>query len=138
MSVLFAYGTLMCEDIFQEVAGIIRQPLPAELVGYRRLKVSGEHYPAMIPTEGCCVQGAIYKEVTHSAWNKLDAFEGEFYIRKTVTVTLNNGQTRVAQAYIVHPDFQHQLLKEEWDFSEFLKKQKADFRQRYQGYLKTR
>ena len=59
MENLFAYGTLMCEDIMQDVAGCRLSCVPAELRGYSRRRVRGEHYPALVegrPAEGASLE----------------------------------------------------------------------------------
>ena len=48
MENLFAYGTLMCEDIMREVSGVRLLQVSGKLKGYSRRGVKGEHYPAFI------------------------------------------------------------------------------------------
>jgi len=46
---LFAYGTLMCEDIVVEASGCRLPHVPGVFRGYSRRSVTGEHDPATVP-----------------------------------------------------------------------------------------
>jgi gamma-glutamylcyclotransferase (GGCT)/AIG2-like uncharacterized protein YtfP len=84
---LFAYGTLMCEEIMYEVAGCHPAHDPGVLRGYIRRSVAGENYPAIIQDGESIVNGLIYYAVPGSAWERLDRFEGE-RIQLTIDVGL--------------------------------------------------
>lgn len=60
---LFAYGTLMCDDIIAEISGSLLSHVSATLRGYRRMCVKGEHYPALVPEAGGSVEGVLYLNV---------------------------------------------------------------------------
>ncbi|MBD2859693.1 gamma-glutamylcyclotransferase [Spongiibacter sp. KMU-158] len=131
---LFAYGSLMCEDIVSEVAG---EPLlcePARLEGFVRRAIKGEEYPGMIALEGESVPGAIIRNVSGAGWQRLDAFEGEMYDRQQVQVMLADGSAIAAQTYVIRPEYVHVLEAFEWDFEAFLKSGKARFEQHYKGW----
>lgn len=101
MENLFAYGTLMCDDIMREVSGCDLSHRPGTLHGYSRRAVKGEDYPAIVADETGVVVGVIYLDVPDSAWRRLDAFEGEMYARQAVQVDLSDGVTLVAGVYVV-------------------------------------
>ena len=87
MKNLFAYGTLMCEDIMGDVSGCrLPSPSPGTLKGYSRWCVKGEPYPALVRDEKKLVEGMVYRNVPDSAWDRLDAFEGEMYERRLVRI----------------------------------------------------
>ena len=88
MKNLFAYGTLMCDDIMEEVSGAAPSGSSALLRGYRRLCVKGEHYPALIPDEGYMVEGIVYQGLLGPAWHRLDSFEGQMFSRQRVMLDL--------------------------------------------------
>ena len=134
MGHLFAYGTLMCNDIMAEISGSPLSPVSATLRGYRRMRVKGEHYPALVPDTDGRVEGVVYLNVSGASWDRLDRFEGEMYSRKSVQVELNDGHTIPAETYVARAEFMDYLVDAEWDFAEFLRKYKGSFRSSYKGY----
>ena len=134
MENLFAYGTLMCDDIMREVSGCHLSHVPGTLEGYSRRCVKGEHYPALVSDEKGRVEGVVYRNVPNSAWERLDRFEGEMYARQLVQIDLNDGATLLAATYVVKPEFLDHLEASEWDFADFLRSGKASFQRRYKGY----
>ncbi len=134
MENLFAYGTLMCEDIMEEVSGCRLSCVPGTVRGYSRRSVRGEHYPALVLDEEGRVEGVVYRNLPNSAWDCLDRFEGEMYVRQPVQIELNDGATLPATTYVVRPEFLHRLEESEWDFVDFLSNGKERFRRDYRGY----
>lgn len=131
---LFAYGTLMCEEIMNEVSGRRLSHAPGTLAGYRRYSVRGEHYPGIVPEEGAHVHGVVYWDVPPAAWERLDRFEGDMYARQRVEIHLADGGTLSAMTYVVRPAFVDHLDPSEWDFEDFLRHGKASFQNHYTGY----
>lgn len=131
---LFVYGTLMCEDIMQDVAGCLPVRLPGKLSGYERRAVKGEQYPGLVPGAAGRVDGLVYRDVPGFAWARLDSFEGDMYRRQPVLVELTDGTTLTAETYVVRARFVSRLAYAEWNFSEFLRSGKAKFHRHYQGY----
>ncbi|MGD1972791.1 MAG: gamma-glutamylcyclotransferase [Desulfobacterales bacterium] len=134
MGHLFAYGTLMCNDIMEEIVGSHLSPVSATLRGYRRMRVKGEHYPALVPDAEQHVEGVVYRNISGASWDRLDQFEGKMYSRKMVQVELNDGQAVPAETYVARAEFMDYLVDAEWDFAEFLRKNKGSFRRSYKGY----
>lgn len=130
---LFAYGTLMCEDIMHEVAGCRLSRAPGTLNGFARRAVKGENYPAILADGEGRVDGVVYLNVTAPAWGRLDRFEGEMYERLRVQVMLTDGQTLAAETYVVREEFLGCLEPYEWDFDDFLCR-KSSFQSGYKGY----
>jgi gamma-glutamylcyclotransferase (GGCT)/AIG2-like uncharacterized protein YtfP len=131
---LFAYGTLMCEDIMGEVSGCRLAYVPGTLRGYSRRSVRGEHYPALVPHEEGRVEGLVYRNVPDSAWERLDRFEGEMYARQLVQIELNDGATLPAATDVVQPEFLANLDQSDWDLADFLRNGKASFQRHFKGY----
>ena len=130
---LFAYGTLMCEDIMQKVAGAVFKRLPGTVNGFCRYAVTGETYPGLTPEAGGTVDGCIYRDVSAQAWQQLDLFEGEMYGKMHVPVIC--GDTTIpAFTYVVKPSFRHLFEKRQWNFSEFCRSGKELFMNRYGGF----
>ena len=134
MDHLFAYGSLMCDDIMRHVSGLQLSGARGTLSGYRRFCLNGEDYPAMVPVADGRVRGVVYAGVDRTAWDRLDRFEGEMYARRIVTVRLDDGRALDAATYILQPQFQDRLGDAEWDYDAFLRDGKARFLRQYAGY----
>jgi len=134
MDHLFAYGTLLCDDILCDVAGCRLSPVPGTLRGYGRRAVRGEPYPALVPDPEGRVAGVVYRHVPDAAWRRLDRFEGEMYVRHVVEIDLDDGVTLPAQTYVVRLECLHRLDPSDWDFAAFLRHDKERFQSGYQGY----
>lgn len=134
MKHLFTYGTLMCEDIMEDVSGCRLPFEPGVLNGYSRKSVRGEDYPGIIPHDGGSVAGLLYRNVPDPAWERLDRFEDVMYARHSVPILLKNGETVTAQAYVVQPEYRKLLEPSEWDFEAFLRSGKARFQSHFKGY----
>jgi len=134
MENLFAYGTLMCDDIMQEVSGLRVRSVPGTLKGYSRRSVKSQKYPGVLPDESGSVEGVVYLNVLNLAWDRLDRFEGEMYARQIVEVEVNDGARLRAETYVVKPNFLDHLDQTDWDFADFLRNGKASFQRHYKGY----
>jgi gamma-glutamylcyclotransferase (GGCT)/AIG2-like uncharacterized protein YtfP len=134
MTHLFAYGTLICEDIMQEASGCLPEHRRGVLNGYARRRVRDQVYPGLLQRAGDRVDGVVYLDVPASAYERLDRFEGEMYARQTVSVDMASGGLLTAETYIVRPEYVDRLEEAEWDFSEFLRSGKSRFRAGYAGY----
>ena len=134
MANLFAYGTLMCEDIMEEVSGCRLCSYPGTVRGYCRRSVREEHFPALAPDKEGRVEGVVYRDIPASAWSRLDRFEGEMYIRQLVQVEMIDGANLPAETYIVQPKFLCYLEASEWSFTKFLRNGKKLFQRDYCGY----
>jgi len=134
MDNLFAYGTLLCEDIFIQVAGCRCRRSHAVLEGYQRYRIRGEEYPGLTPAAGSRVQGLVYLDLPLSAWDRLDIFEGKMYERIPVRIELAGKDIRSAYTYVVRPESTFRLEADEWQLDDFLKKGKSCFRKMYLGF----
>ncbi|BFZ54575.1 hypothetical protein PYCC9005_001612 [Savitreella phatthalungensis] len=122
----FFYGTLMHAKVLARVAGADekRVYIPAVLEGHRRHRVRGMDYPAVVPdtTSGASVRGMLVENLDTRAIERLDAFEGDEYVRRQVTVrpvdALSESPSEITCQTYIWLDHQ-QLLPEEWDFETF-------------------
>lgn len=131
---LFAYGTLMDEEIMARVCGCRPGHRAATLFDYRRHGLADRCYPAIVPQEGARVDGICYLDLPDAAWELLDFFEDELYERKEVRVTMEDGVTLPAETYVCKPEY-HDLLEEaDWSFEDFLHSNKTQFEQSYDGF----
>jgi gamma-glutamylcyclotransferase (GGCT)/AIG2-like uncharacterized protein YtfP len=131
---LFTYGSLMCEDIMAEVAGVRLPFTAATLRGYQRFSVKDEHYPGVVPCGNGLVPGIVYHRITPACWSRLDRFEGAMYNRCSVTVHYENGVEALVDCYVFRPECTHRLTATEWDYAAFLENGKAIFHQQYCGF----
>lgn len=131
---LFTYGSLMCEDIMTEVAGVSLPCEPATLHGYRRFLVREEQYPGVMAEAGGLVAGIVYHGLGTESWQRLDRFEGKMYERRPVRVWYNDGRTAMVDCYLFRPEFAHRLSSTEWDFAAFLQGGKSMFQHQYCGF----
>jgi len=132
----FTYGSLMCEDIMRAVSGHEGVHEPAELAGYSRHPVTGEDYPGIRPQAGGRVVGVLYRDLPAAAFERLDAFEGSQYLRRTTRIALRDATEVAAETYVFRPEFGHLLGAGDWDFEAFLRHGKRRFEARYVGYAR--
>lgn len=131
---LFAYGTLMDEEIMARVSGCRPARLPATLSGHKRHALIGKAYPAVIRQQGATVEGICYLNLPLPAWQALDLFEDEIYERVPVRITTGAGLTLSAETYICKPEYRHVLAEHDWSFADFLRSHKARFEAEYAGF----
>lgn len=124
----------MCEDIMREVAGCLPEKQNAVLSGYSRRCIQGEHYPGIMADDKTLVSGVLYCQVSEDAWRRLDQFEGEMYLRKVVTVILDDKSTVSAETYEIKSEYRSILSETIWDFEIFVRDNKSKFQQKYSGY----
>lgn len=128
---LFVYGTLMCPDVMQALLHKRFTGEPATLSNYRRRRVRGQHYPAIVPAPNEEVHGLLYDDISASQWRTLDAFEGDYYRRVAVTVTLSNNGRASAQTYVMRPQYRKRLSANDWQLAVFEKRYKTAVITRY-------
>jgi len=133
MARLFAYGTLMCPEIIEKVAGMLPNAVPGKVKNHRCLCVRGEQYPGMVRGHGGVVAGLVYTFPSY-LWPRLDAFEGEQYMRKSVTVRYESGRRELVHSYLFRPEFRRLLGRKTWDFEAFLSHGRASFLASYTGW----
>ena len=134
---LFVYGTLMDAEIMSHVAGGHFFSRSAKLEGYRRRRVRGEVYPAIVPCPDETVSGRVYFSLSPAALERLDQFEGQQYERCPVTVTCAAGSLPV-QAYILAPAYHDRLSSETWELTTFQRSGKILFSRHYTGFERVR
>ena len=131
---MFVYGTLMAEPVMRSVCGHRFASTPAVLHDFRRRRVSGEVYPAIIPCPGDQVEGALYGGLNAKQLALLDVFEGSMYRRAIVHVTTGS-RWRSAHSYIMAPAYRPALTDEPWSLDDFLSKGLRKFVGGYSGFV---
>jgi gamma-glutamylcyclotransferase (GGCT)/AIG2-like uncharacterized protein YtfP len=116
---VFAYGTLMLDEVWEFVTGRIHPSTPGTLADHRVRKLAGQTFPGMIPATGDLARGRVWRDVTTTDLEKLDRFESGIYQRETVNVQCGDGGPCSCWAYLIRPANQGMLLEEPWDLDEF-------------------
>ncbi len=112
---LFAYGTLMFPEVIAAVIGRVPLAQPASAAGFERREVAGQLYPGLVRSaRDDAVRGLLYKDLAGNEWDRLNAYEGDFYELTEIPVACE-GREEAALAYLV-PDARSSLLgKTRWD-----------------------
>jgi gamma-glutamylcyclotransferase (GGCT)/AIG2-like uncharacterized protein YtfP len=156
---LFTYGTLMFPEIWQAVVGKDFKTTPAHLPGHEIYRVRNAVYPGIIAAPNhslsengplgehsgsrpstldsrlSSVPGLLYLNLDEESLERLDAFEDDFYRRRPIRVTCEDGRALDAEAYIVPPESAHLLTDEPWTPQEFQARGNlAEFVSRYSGF----
>ncbi len=86
---LFTYPTLLDESF---TANLLQHELrsePAELLGYRLIRLAGFEWPVLVAHRGATVSGRLYRDLGLQDYRRLDAYEGvgeDLYYRAEVVV----------------------------------------------------
>ena len=115
---LFAYGSLQLREVFEAVTRQSRDGVPAVLEGFRRTKLKGYGFPAIVPGAGMETSGLVYTALEEDAWRRLDAFEDDFYDRQIVMIRLASGVLHEVQTYVLSHQFLHLSLDESWSLDD--------------------
>ena len=130
---LFVYGTLMVPEVIRGVCGYQEPGESAVLEGYRRRVVAGEVYPAIVPDPEEQVVGRLYGGLSSRQIQLLDAFEGDMYQRRVVSLSIDSGPA-VAETYVLHDAYTHCLSSQIWSLEQFLTDGLGRFASEYRGF----
>jgi gamma-glutamylcyclotransferase (GGCT)/AIG2-like uncharacterized protein YtfP len=132
MASVFTYGTLMYEEVWLRVVGSQLAGERATLEGYLRRQIKGDVYPAIYPGEGQVI-GVLYAGLSDGDLVRLDAFEGDYYLRTQVEVeTVSSGPVK-SHTYVLKPEY-YPLIGEEWSRVEFETSGLRQFISQYKGF----
>ena len=116
---LFTYGSLMFPEVWERVTGLSGEGQPASLGDHAARRIRGQTYPALVKAVGESTEGVLYADVTPEAVARLDAFEGHFYERVMVGVSLGAGAKTSAWVYRAALPDDPDILAERWDPERF-------------------
>lgn len=131
---IFTYGSLMCNDIMEKVAGCSARSAAATLNDYFRSSIKAEEYPGITYRQRSSVTGIVYFDLSDLAVARLDIFEGVMYDRRTVEVLLEDKSPVIADVYVIRKSFEQLLTGIEWSFETFMRSGKQKFEQQYAGF----
>ena len=130
MAHIFTYGSLMFEEVWNQLVSGKYSHAPALLEGYARRCVKQEEYPVIFEANES-VKGVLYYDVEPCDIEKLDAFEGEYYERKSVF--LNNCVD--AQVYVLKKEYFEIIEEKPWDEEAFKNEGIKRFCENYKGFI---
>jgi gamma-glutamylcyclotransferase (GGCT)/AIG2-like uncharacterized protein YtfP len=122
---LFVYGTLMLAPVRRLHSRRALATEPAALAGYARFALRGASYPGIAPAANGVVVGMLVRGITPALLARLDRWEGAEYVRTPVRVTLANGASAPAWAYVLAPRERHRALAQGWDAAAFARRDLA-------------
>jgi gamma-glutamylcyclotransferase (GGCT)/AIG2-like uncharacterized protein YtfP len=134
---LFTYGSLMFPEVWERVTGLCGAGQPASLADHAARRIRGQTYPALVTGVGESTEGVLYADVTPEAVARLDAFEGPFYERVMVGVSLGDGAATRAWVYRAALPDDPDILAECWDPERFQREHLGRFLQDDPGFSAT-
>lgn len=121
MRPLFVYGTLLFPEILHVLLGRLPGSSEALLSGYHRFSIHDgadvRPYPTVFPRPGAEVHGLLLSGLSPAEHAVLDAYEGEDYVKTTVSVLQEDRQLE-AIVYAWRADKRGQL-RGAWDPEQF-------------------
>lgn len=115
---LFAYGTLTFPRLMAAVTGRSFASEPALLEGYVRYALRGETFPGLVEEPRSATDGLLWREVDRQSLARLDAFEGEWFARRAVSVRVA-GVPVPAQTYVLVEAQRHRVSRRRWVAARF-------------------
>ncbi|MGK8559382.1 gamma-glutamylcyclotransferase family protein [Nocardia gipuzkoensis] len=88
---LFAYGTLQIDAVLATLIGRIPPTTPAQLPGWRVVRLQGRPYPGLVRDDAHTAVGLLLTDLTPDEWRLLDRFEDPDYELEQVTVQTGAG-----------------------------------------------
>lgn len=115
---VFAYGSLMVPRVMEMVTGRSFTQRPGVLEGYARYALRGETYPGLVEEAHSAVEGVLWGGVDADSLARLDAFEDEWFARRTVDVRCDD-EHQPAEAYVLVESQRHRVSHRRWILSRF-------------------
>jgi len=130
MAHIFTYGSLMFEEVWSRLVKGAYTRAPALLEGYTRRCVKNEEYPVVFEANES-VKGVLYYDVEPYDIARLDAFEGEYYERKSIL--LHNCVD--AEVYVLKQAYFDIIDDRKWDEEAFAQEGIKRFCESYKGFM---
>lgn len=134
---IFTYGSLMFPAVMKAVTAREFPARRARVKNYCRFKAKGESYPGLTPLEGAVTEGVLYVDVDALSVKRLDDFEGELYQRTEISADTLDGESLIAQTYLIKPQCRDRLSSEPWDPERFEKADLLEFMTTYRGFMNS-
>lgn len=132
---IFTYGSLMFNQVWSRVVQGHYPCSAAHLMGFVRKGVIGAEYPVIYPgASEARVDGTLYFNVSTGDMTRLDEFEGIYYDRQSVSVTLQDGSSADAEVYVLETEYHHIASDLDWDLELFKDRGLNSFLENYNGF----
>ena len=129
---LFAYGTLIYPQIWQQVVGRDFRRLPGVLTGFEVYRAKGELFPVMIAGDSAAeVRGIVYCGLDAPSVARIDQYESGFYERRTVTVQLDQGGDAFCETYVLADQYRSLCSEEIWTSAWFEREALGEYLARF-------
>ena len=96
---LFVYGTLLNDELVRQLTGRVFSKRPATLEGFERVEPPGD-YPYIARKPGARVAGCLLDGIDAASLARLDAYEGDGYVRTTLEATVGDGERVACESYV--------------------------------------
>lgn len=117
---VFTYGTLMFPEVWKAVVGREFETVEGSTDGFAVFRVRDAVFPGIAEASGGAVRGVVYVDVDQDSIERLDKFEDDFYERRSIWITCDDGRRLAADAYVV-PDANRGVLTDEiWNPDSFV------------------
>ena len=124
----------MFDSVWSRVVADSYNRREAILQGYDRKCVRNESYPVIVPSSrDSQIQGLVYENVSRSDLVRLDQFEGEYYVRKSLQVVTLDMATLPAEVYVLKEEYYSIISHGEWCSVQFSSVGIHSFIHRYMG-----
>lgn len=131
---LFTYGSLMFEPVWNRVVNGRYQGIAARAYGYQRKRINDALYPALIPgNPDEFVDGIIYLDIDCEDLRRLDLFEGDEYLRSSLSCETTDQGSLAAEGYLFKDSLRHRLSDQDWDPHGFVQYDLQTFIAEYHG-----
>jgi gamma-glutamylcyclotransferase (GGCT)/AIG2-like uncharacterized protein YtfP len=132
---IFCYGSLMYPEVWNLVVEGNYKKQSGQIFGYCRKKIKNEEYPGLIAAKAeDSVEGIVYFNVSNEDLKRLDLFEGNQYIRVEVNCLLSHNSYLKTHTYIINPQEQAIVDREDWDKQQFEQNGLKKFLNKYKGF----
>lgn len=114
---MFTYGSLMFPEVWTRVVAGDYRAVVGSLEHHARFAIDGETYPGVVARSDVRVDGVLYLDVSDDDVARLDAFEGDDYLRGRVEIACSDGTVRPAEVYVYR--LVDRLLPSPWEPESF-------------------
>lgn len=127
MKNLFVYGSLMFDEVWDKIISSRHRKVPAQLHGFARYSVAGETYPGLRKETNNKVDGLLVYGLNKKDIAALDRFEGHYYQRQRVTVTVAETGEINCETYLFKSSYLRLLSNQTWSADAFREKHLKKF-----------
>lgn len=109
---LFAYGTLMIDEVIKTLLDRVPNRERTTAEGWRVAQLVGRLYPGLVGQSRSVASGTVYTDLTADEWILLDTFEDPSYTLNSIALTTGG----IAYTY-VWPEWPAEVHTGDWKIS---------------------